>query len=44
MITPHYAGTHPGYGEEAFDVFLDNLGRWMRGEPLRSVVDRSEGY
>jgi phosphoglycerate dehydrogenase-like enzyme len=44
VITPHYAGTHPGYGEEAFDVFMDNLRRWMRGEPLRCVVDRSEGY
>ena len=44
VITPHYAGAHPGYAEEAFDVFLDNLGRWMRGEPLRNVVDRAAGY
>lgn len=44
IITPHYAGNHPGYDREAFDVFLDNLGRWVRGEPLRNVVDRSSGY
>ncbi|HVO39334.1 MAG TPA: D-2-hydroxyacid dehydrogenase [Spirochaetia bacterium] len=44
IITPHYAGNHPGYDREAFAVFVDNLGRWMRGEPLRSVVDRAGGY
>ncbi len=44
IITPHYAGNHPGYDREAFAVFLDNLGRWVRREPLRNVVDRSRGY
>jgi phosphoglycerate dehydrogenase-like enzyme len=44
IITPHYAGNHPGYDAEAFSVFLDNLGRWMRGEPLTNIVDRSKGY
>jgi phosphoglycerate dehydrogenase-like enzyme len=44
VITPHYAGAHPGYAEEAFDIFLDNLGHWMRGEPLRNVVDAGAGY
>ena len=44
IITPHYAGDHPGYYKEAFEVFLDNLGRYMRGEPLVNVVDRERGY
>lgn len=44
IITPHYSGNHPGYNDEAFQVFLDNLGRWMRGEPLRNLVDKSGGY
>ncbi len=44
IITPHYAGNHPGYDGEAFQVFVENLGRWMRGEPLRNVVDRTGGY
>jgi phosphoglycerate dehydrogenase-like enzyme len=44
VITPHYAGVHPGYDEEAFDVFLANLGRWVRGEPLENVVDKDAGY
>jgi hypothetical protein len=25
-------------------VFTDNLGRWLRGEPLHNVVDPSVGY
>ena len=44
VITPHYAGVHPGYAEEAFDVFMANLGRWVRGEPLENVVDKDAGY
>ena len=44
VITPHYAGNHPGYDKEAFSVFLDNLGRWMQGKELRNIVDRSAGY
>jgi phosphoglycerate dehydrogenase-like enzyme len=44
IITPHYAGNHPGYDEEAFNLFLENLGRWTKGEPLLNVVDRVGGY
>ncbi len=44
VITPHYAGVHPGYNEEAFDVFCGNLARWVKGQPLQYVVDRSAGY
>ena len=44
VITPHYGGVHPGYEEEAFEVFLANLGRWVRGEPLENVVDKDAGY
>ncbi len=43
IITPHYAGNHPGYAEEAFEVFCRNLARWVRGEPLENVVDRTVG-
>ena len=44
VITPHYGGVHPGYEEEAFVVFLANIGRWIRGEPLENVVDKDAGY
>jgi phosphoglycerate dehydrogenase-like enzyme len=44
IITPHYAGTHPGYSARAFTVFLENLGRFLRGETLLNVVDEERGY
>jgi hypothetical protein len=25
-------------------AFLDNLGRFRRGEPLRNLVDKASGY
>jgi phosphoglycerate dehydrogenase-like enzyme len=44
IITPHYGGVHPGYDEEAFTVFCGNLERWVRGQPLEYVVDKTAGY
>ena len=44
IITPHYGGVHPGYMEEAFSVFCGNLQRWVRGQPLQYVVDKTAGY
>jgi phosphoglycerate dehydrogenase-like enzyme len=44
LITPHYGGAHPGYEEEAFTVFCSNLERWVRGQPLEHVVDKTAGY
>jgi phosphoglycerate dehydrogenase-like enzyme len=44
IITPHYAGVHPGYAEEAFQAFISNIGRWLRGEPLQNIVDKARGY
>jgi phosphoglycerate dehydrogenase-like enzyme len=43
-ITPHYAGAHPGYRERAGAIFLENLRRYLAGEPLINVVDLLEGY
>ncbi len=44
VITPHYAGDHPGYWARAFDAFMENLEKFLRGEPLLGVVDRKRGY
>jgi phosphoglycerate dehydrogenase-like enzyme len=44
IITSHYSGFHPRYDELAFGKFLDNLGRYVRGEPLINVVDKERGY
>jgi phosphoglycerate dehydrogenase-like enzyme len=44
IITPHYGGAHPGYDDEAFDIFCRNLERWVAGEKLHNVVDKDAGY
>ena len=42
LITPHVSG--PIVPEDVVGCFLDNLGNYMRGEPLQRQVDRSRGY
>jgi D-2-hydroxyacid dehydrogenase (NADP+) len=44
IITAHYAGLTPHYDQRALAIFLDNLRRYQAGEPLRNVVDKTEGY
>ncbi len=44
IVTAHYSGQTPCYGERLWGIFIDNLGRFARGEPLVNVVDREEGY
>ncbi|HEY6879924.1 MAG TPA: D-2-hydroxyacid dehydrogenase [Polyangiales bacterium] len=44
LITPHYAGAHPGYHEHVTRIFIDNLERYLAGEPLTHVVDAARGY
>lgn len=44
LITPHNAGAMRDYTGAALELFLDNLGRFVRGEPLRNVVDKERGY
>ena len=38
IVTPHSSGTNPGNQLRAAEIFLDNLGRYDRGEPLRNEV------
>lgn len=40
IITPHSSGASPTSGVRAEDIFIDNLGRWCSGEPLRNEVTR----
>jgi phosphoglycerate dehydrogenase-like enzyme len=42
LITPHVSG--PIVPEDVVGWFLDNLGNYMRGEPLQRQVDRSRGH
>jgi phosphoglycerate dehydrogenase-like enzyme len=44
LLSPHCADHTHGWRESAVEGFLDNLGRFRRGEPLRNVVDKAQGY
>jgi phosphoglycerate dehydrogenase-like enzyme len=41
LITPHTAGYAPVIAERHLAVLVENVGRFVRGEPLRNVVDKS---
>jgi len=44
LVTGHYAGATPRYGERAMALALDNLARYRQGRPLANVVDKRLGY
>jgi len=44
LITPHVGADTPWDYDAAAEVFLDNFSRYVRGEPLRNVVDPALGY
>jgi phosphoglycerate dehydrogenase-like enzyme len=43
-LSAHVSWYTPELQRTAVEIFVDNLGRFLRGEPLRYVVDRAEGY
>ena len=43
-LTPHYSGSRPDYEACADAIFLDNLRRYLAGEPLVNIVDKHAGY
>jgi phosphoglycerate dehydrogenase-like enzyme len=44
LLSPHCADHVPGWIEEATRLFLRNLERFRRGEPLANLVDKARGY
>ena len=45
LITPHVASSpYGGTPKRRIEVFLDNLERYLRGRPLRNLVDKDEGH
>jgi phosphoglycerate dehydrogenase-like enzyme len=45
LLTPHVSPVSPGrFWPRQLDLFLDNWRRYLRGEPLRNVVDKQAGY
>jgi phosphoglycerate dehydrogenase-like enzyme len=44
LITPHSMSTAYGENDLLVDLFCDNLGRYLAGEPLRNRIDKRRGY
>jgi phosphoglycerate dehydrogenase-like enzyme len=44
FVSPHCCDASPQSLERGLELFLDNVGRFLRGEPLANVVDRDAGY
>jgi phosphoglycerate dehydrogenase-like enzyme len=44
LLSPHSADRTPGWLDEAMQLFLDNLGRYDKGQALVNVVAKERGY
>src|ERR1700710_2187266 len=44
LVLPHIGGPHPQRDTIVAKLFVDNLGRFLDGQPLKEVVDRAAGY
>jgi len=44
LVLPHIGGPHPQRDRFVAKLFVENLGRFLDGKPLREVVDRAAGY
>jgi phosphoglycerate dehydrogenase-like enzyme len=44
IVLPHIGGPHPQRDRIVARLFVENLGRFLDGKPLKEVVDRKAGY
>jgi len=44
ILSPHCSSVYDGWDLASFDMFIENLGRWRRDEPLRNIVNPARGY
>jgi phosphoglycerate dehydrogenase-like enzyme len=44
MVLPHIGGPHPQRDRFVARLFVENLRRFLKGEPLKELVDRTAGY
>jgi glyoxylate/hydroxypyruvate reductase A len=44
LVLPHIGGLHPGRDHIVAGLFVDNVGRFLAGRPLRETVERARGY
>ncbi|HXC91642.1 MAG TPA: D-2-hydroxyacid dehydrogenase [Stellaceae bacterium] len=44
LMTPHTAGYGPYLDERRYEIILDNCRRFLAGQPLRNLVDKSRWF
>lgn len=44
LIMPHVSGTSRRFWRRETDLIVENIGRYLRGEPLMNAVDKRAGY
>ncbi|SDX10521.1 Phosphoglycerate dehydrogenase [Ruegeria halocynthiae] len=44
IISPHCSSVYADWEQASFELFIQNLGRWMRGERLVNIVNPARGY
>jgi phosphoglycerate dehydrogenase-like enzyme len=44
IVTPHNGASTPFTRQRGIDIFVDNLRRYLSGQPLHNVVDKAAGY
>jgi phosphoglycerate dehydrogenase-like enzyme len=44
LVLPHIGGGHPDRSAAVAEIFAENAGRFLSGEPLTTAVDRARGY
>jgi phosphoglycerate dehydrogenase-like enzyme len=44
LITPHVAACSVRIAERHFELLVDNIGRFLRGDPLRNVVSKADWF
>ena len=44
IVTPHNGATSAGSQQRGFEIFIDNVQRFVAGQPLRNIVDKQAGY
>lgn len=44
LVSPHICGDFEGWEIAVVNVFVDNLARYVAGEPLRNIIDKEHGH
>src|SRR5229473_966396 len=44
ILSPHVSGFLPSYDEKCSVLFAENLRRYLAGQPMLNLVDRTRGY